>query len=477
MHSELQKQDEVLAALSASAIHGGAKVQKIQTHASVVFLAGDRAIKVKRAVRFPFLDYSTLEHRKAACEAEVAVNRALAPQIYIGVVAITRDNDGTLRIGGNGSVIEWAVAMRRFDENQTLDIIAERGKLDDNLSLKLADTVLMAHRTAPSVDAEAWLAALRSFVDQNHDAFTARADLFPSADVQALTSSSIDAYNRVYDLVRARGASGFIRRLHGDLHLGNIVLLDGKPVLFDAIEFDPLIAAGDVLYDLAFLLMDLRERGLALSANIVFNRYLQESREPRHLDALAALPLFLSMRAAIRAKVTAAKLDANGTADLALIRESAQRYFAFALEALRPVSPMLIAIGGLSGTGKSVLARAIAQSLDPAPGAVVLRSDVERKRIFGVCETDRLQDAAYAPDVTRRVYAGLAEKAAHILGAGYCAVVDAVFAGVAERTQIACACACACAGSKGAFLRIIPDRGYRNQIVARGRAERGRFGR
>ncbi len=440
MNSEAKSQEEVFAALSAPAMHGGVKVETFQTHASVVFLAGDRAIKIKRAVRFPFLDYSTLERRKAACEAEVAVNRAFAPQIYLGVVPITENEDGTLRIGGNGKVVEWAVHMRRFDENHTLDRVAERGELDESLSLKLADTVLAAHRAASPIDAGAWLAALRSFIDQNRDAFSARADLFPARDVNVLTASSIAAYERVYDLLCARGASGFIRLLHGDLHLGNIVLLNGMPVLFDAIEFDPIIAAGDVLYDLAFLLMDLTERRLAPAANAVFNRYLQQAGEPRHLDALVALPLFLSMRAAIRAKVTAAKLDADGVANSASIRESAQRYFAFALDALKPVVPMLVAVGGLSGTGKSVLARAIAPLLDPAPGAVMLRSDVERKRMFGVAETDRLPDAAYAPDVGKRVYAALAEKAQKVVAAGYSAVVDAVFADAAERSQIAGVC-------------------------------------
>ena len=437
MHSPSRSQDQVLAALSNPAVHGGAEVRKIQTHASVVFLAGDRAIKVKRAVRFPFLDYSTLERRKAACEMEVAINKDFAPQIYIGVVPITLGKDGTLKVGGSGQVLEWAVAMRRFDENKTLDKIAERGDLDDNLSLKLADTVLLAHRTARAVDAHAWLAALRTFIDQNHEAFSARTDLFSAADTEVLCSSSVAAYDRVYDRLRARGTSGFIRRLHGDLHLGNIALLDGSPVLFDAIEFDPLIAAGDVLYDLAFLLMDLRERGLAAAANVVFNRYLQESREAGHLDALVALPLFLSMRAAIRAKVTAAKLDAKDVADAGVIRENAQRYFAFALEVLQPVSPMLVAVGGLSGAGKSVLARTIAPRLGPMAGAVVLRSDVERKQLFGVAETDRLQDAAYAPDVGKRIYAVLAEKARKVLAAGHSVVVDAVFADAAERSQIA----------------------------------------
>ncbi len=431
-------QDQVLAALSQPGIHGGSPVRTYRTHASVVFLAGDRAIKVKRAVRFPFLDYSTLERRKAACEAEVEVNRPFAPEIYLGVVPITVERDGSLEIDGNGEAVEWAVSMRRFNENETLDRLAERGELDKELSLRLADTVLDAHRAAPVADAQAWFAAFRRFVDQNHAAFASRPDLFPAADVTVLTSSTIAACENARDLLQARGARGYVKRLHGDLHLGNIVRIDGKPVLFDAIEFDPLIAAGDVLYDLAFLLMDLQERGLSQAASLVFNRYLERSGDIDHLEALKALPLFLSMRAAIRAKVTAARLEEQ-TSDQRRIADAARRYFRFALAALQPKSPMLVAIGGLSGTGKSVLARQLAPLLDPMPGAVVLRSDSERKRMFGVAEFDRLSDSAYTPDVSRYVYSVLAEKTRRVLGTGYSVVVDAVYADLGERSEIASA--------------------------------------
>ena len=185
-------------------------------------------------------------------------------------------------------------------------------------------------------------------------------------------------------LLVARERAGLVRRCHGDLHLGNIVLLDGAPVLFDAIEFDRKIATGDVLYDLAFLLMDLIERGLRPAANIVLNRYLNETRRAEDLDALAALPLFLSLRAAIRAKVTAARRPQG--AERADIAQSARDYFALAGKLLAPPPPILLAVGGLSGTGKSLLARAIAADILPEPGAVVLRSDVERKAMFGIAE-------------------------------------------------------------------------------------------
>ena len=430
-------QDAVFALLGDPATHGGAEVQRIDTHAASVFLAGDRALKVKHAVRFPFLDYSTLDKRKAACEAELEVNRAFAPDIYLGVVPIARQADGRLVLGGDGEPVEWAVEMRRFDAAATLDRLAEQGRIDAALADRLGRVVAAAHAAAPAVATEPWLEALVRFLDQNRDAFGAAPDLFPPDAAATLDRSSRAALARLGPLLVTRGRRGLIRRGHGDLHLGNIAMIDAEPVLFDAIEFDPLIAAGDVLYDLAFLVMDLIERDLTEAANIMLNRYLAETRRDEDLDALAALPLFLSLRAAIRAKVTAARLHDAAAADRPAITRSAQTYFALARRLIAPPSPKLVAVGGLSGTGKSVLARALAPHIAPAPGAVVVRSDVERKALFGVGETDRLSANAYRSDVMAKVYAALADKARRVTAAGHSAIVDAVFARADERAAIA----------------------------------------
>ena len=215
------------------------------------------------------------------------------------------------------------------------------------------------------------------------------------------------------------------------------MLIDGKPVLFDAIEFSDIIASGDVFYDLAFLLMDLLERGLPLAANVVLNRYLAETRRIEDLEALAALPFFLSMRAAIRAKVTAMRMERAPKPEHAAIARAARTYFAFARQAIAPPAPKFIAVGGLSGTGKSKLARALAPEVLPMPGAVIVRSDVERKALFGVAETEKLPAEAYTDDVTDRVYATLADKARRVLAAGHSVIVDAVFAQPQERAAIA----------------------------------------
>jgi uncharacterized protein len=448
----MRSQEPVTALLADPATFGTTAVKRIDTHAASVFLAGDRAIKIKRSVRFPFLDYSTLEQRKAACDAELAVNKRFAPTIYRRVVPITRETDGRLMIGGTGLPVEWAVEMRRFDENATLDRLAERNEIDEALADSLGRIVAAVHAASPVVEAEPWIGALASFIAQNEAEFRESPHLFPSLEIDTFTGACRQAFDRVRPMLLMRGELGLVRRGHGDLHLGNIVLLDGHPTLFDAVEFDPLVASGDVLYDLAFLLMDLVERGLPIPANIVFNRYLTETRRLQDLDALAVLPLFLSVRAAIRAKVTAAQLKhAEAAARPAIVR-SAQTYFRLAQRLIAPRAPLLIAVGGLSGTGKSQLARALAPHVDPSPGAVVLRSDVERKALFGVAETERLPISAYTRRANAKVYATLLEKARRALAAGHAAVVDAVFAAPEERADIALLAQSCTVDFRGIFL-------------------------
>ena len=460
MSEDSENQQEVFGFLADPATHNGQEVKRIDTHAASVFLAGDRAIKVKRAVRFAFLDYSTLAKRRQACEAEMAVNAPYAPDIYRGVLAITREASGKLALGGGGTPVEWAVDMRRFDEKRTLDHIA--AEIDETLADALGRVVADAHASTPNaktshtktppVDAERWIAALGSYIDEHAEAFVQHPEIFPAAASEALVRASHATYQRILPLLRERGRQGFVRRIHGDLHLGNIVLIDGRPVLFDAIEFSDVIASGDIFYDLAFLLMDLLERGLAPAADIVLNRYLVEAHRIENLDALTMLPFFLSMRAAIRAKVTAARLQRASAADRDAVARAARGYFDLAARAIDPPAPVLVAVGGLSGTGKSLLARMLAPALEPMPGAVIVRSDVERKALFGQSETDKLPGSAYTDEVTARVYATLGEKARRIVAAGHAVIVDAVFARPDERAAIASATEAAGVPLQGLFL-------------------------
>jgi aminoglycoside phosphotransferase family enzyme/predicted kinase len=407
-------------------------VDRIDTHAASVFLAGSRALKVKRAVRFPFLDYSTLEKRKAACEAELDVNRPFAPQIYRRVVAITEAEDGSLSIDGDGAAIEYAVEMTRFDERQTLDHLVAAGPLDPTLVSGIADAIAASHARAAPAPTEPWIESIPALIAGNTLALRAAVPGH-SQTIGELDEASRSAFSALRHLLAQRGEKGFVRHCHGDLHLGNIVVIDRKPVLFDAIEFDPAMASTDVFYDVAFPIMDLLRYRHGAAANVLLNRYLTMTSD-ENLTAMASLPLFMSMRAAVRAKVTYDRL-ARAKGDNA-VAEAARAYLELAHQLVTPPPPRLVAIGGLSGTGKSVLARALAPALAPLPGAVVLRSDIARKQRFQARETDRLSAHAYEPEVTQKVYQDLERRCDQLLRAGHSVIVDAVFARPSERTPI-----------------------------------------
>ncbi|MDN3718268.1 phosphotransferase [Roseibium salinum] len=371
---QARSQNEVLEFLTneLSGTSGQEDVKRIDTHANIVFLAGSKAYKVKRDVTFPFLDYSSLELREEACKAEITVNRPNAPQIYLRAVPITREPDGGLALDGEGKPVEWAVEMNRFDQSMELDILAAKGPLTDDLADRLAQMMADAHEEAPLRSGPGFHDELSSYVEQNDTAFHEHPDLFPADEVRHLTDASRSMLSSIHELIMKRGELGLVRRCHGDAHLRNIVLIDGQPVLFDAIEFSDAIATGDVLYDLAFLLMDLWERDQHRAANRVFNRYLDKSRLEDHPEGLAALPFYLMMRAAIRSKIAAtAALNQSDEAQKQNQREQARTYFRHALAFIEPSKPRLVAIGGLSGTGKTTLAYTIAppaSAMRPARG-------------------------------------------------------------------------------------------------------------
>ena len=240
-------QEPVFRFLADPRTHGLAKpVVRIDTAGAVVFLAGADAYKVKRAVRFPFMDLSTPDKRRRACEQEIAVNRANAPSVYLGAPPITHKGDG-FEIGGTGEVAEWAVHMRRFDESATLDRLAEQGVLDDAIIDKLALAIRRSHALAPPRDAIRAAHALETYIEQNGAAFAEWPELFDPAIAPRLSQDSRLAFAIARPVLLERGELGFVRRCHGDLHLRNIVMLDGEPTLFDAVEFSDEIASGDVL--------------------------------------------------------------------------------------------------------------------------------------------------------------------------------------------------------------------------------------
>ena len=430
-----EDQSSVVRFLSSPTTHAGAAVERIDTHASIVFLAGERAWKLKRAVRYAYLDYSTPDRRRAMCEAEVRINRRTAPALYRGVAAVTRQADGGLAIGGAGTPVDWLVEMTRFDESCVFDRLAEAGMLPLRLMDPLAHAIARFHGTADDRTSQGGWEAMRRIIDGNAAGFKEEAaGVLDPVRCARVTERSRFVLDRNCILLDRRRDDGSVRHCHGDLHLRNVVLLDGRPTLFDAIEFNDEFSSIDVLYDLAFLLMDLWRLGLPRHANVLWNRYMAETGD---LDGLPLMPLFLSCRAAVMAKTsaTAANLQTGAGRRLEL-QALANDYLTLADGLLEPPPPRLIAVGGLSGSGKSTLARDLSPAIGAAPGAVLIRSDEIRKKVCGVNLLDRLGPQGYTEAVSRRVYSALMELADKVIRGGYAAIADAVFADAADRNAV-----------------------------------------
>jgi aminoglycoside phosphotransferase family enzyme/predicted kinase len=446
-------QQDVVAFLGepASYAPGVGQVERIETHISLVFLAGDRAYKLKRAVKYPYLDFSTTAKRRVACDRELALNRRTAPELYLEVRGISRGPDGAIRWSGDDSALDCVVVMRRFQQALLLDALAEQGGLTAAMMRDLVEHIAVFHARAEPLLDRGGAVTIAAIEAENDECLHRAGGRFLSAsDIAELHQRSRAWLDHVASLLDARRAAGKVRHCHGDLHLRNICLLAGKPVLFDCLEFSEEMASIDVLYDLAFLMMDLEHRGLEEFASLVANRYFDLTDEE---GGLAALPLFLAMRAAIRAHVVATTAAAQDGADNAPRQErEAQSYLDLALALLVPVPCRLIAIGGLSGTGKSTIAQRLAPLLGLRPGARVLRSDVIRKRLCGVAPETRLPPTAYTADMSRRVYDAIRDKAAAALQSGYCAIIDAVSLTSEERSSFAAIAATARVPFSGIWL-------------------------
>ena len=450
-------QSEVIAFLSQPETYGPGVpfVERRETHASILFLAGARVFKLKRAVRFPYLDYGSPAARQRFCEAEVAINRRTAGDLYRGVVAVVRHPDGSLGLGDDGRPVDWVVEMQRFAEDALLDHVAAGGGLDRRNIETLADAIARFHREAERRPTAGGAAAMEKILDGNVHSFTEvdPAILDPTA-IARLAAASRQALAGVAPLLDRRRADGFVRHCHGDLHLRNIVLIEGRPVLFDAIEFDPAFADMNVLYDVAFLVMDLEFRDLRRLASILLNRYLDVTGDS---EGLAALPLFCSLRAAIRSHIDAAAAATHSDAEAAaVLATGAARYLALALEFLEPSVPRLIALGGLSGSGKSRLARELAPCFAPRPGARVIRTDATRKRLAGVAPETRLAPADYSAEASRRIYDAVYDEARETLAVGRTVIADAVFARPEERAAIASIATAAGVPFDGLWLEADP---------------------
>jgi len=402
--------------------------ERHDTHISIIILSGRRAFKLKRSVCFPYLDFSTASQRLSACLRELELNRRTAPSLYVAVRRITREESGRLTFDGNGELVDSVVEMVRFDQQDLFSQIAERNELGPALLTKTALAIADFHRHAAIDHRRSGSAIMTAVLRMNSESIKA-AGIFSVDQAHALEMEFKATLDRLGWLLDERERSGKVRRCHGDLHLRNICLLDGSPTLFDCLEFDEDLATIDVLYDLAFLLMDLWARRLRAEANWVFNRYFDVVDED---DGVPLLPFFMAVRAYVRAHVCAVQVT-DGNA--ALFKE-ANAYFELAGDLLNFSPPQLVAVGGLSGSGKSSVAAAAAHRLGKPPGARVLSSDRIRKRLHGVPAETRLPPEAYQPSISKRVYAEQAGTAATYLKNGHAVIADAVFDRAEDRQRI-----------------------------------------
>ncbi|MBA5603965.1 AAA family ATPase [Duganella sp. FT3S] len=468
--SDLAQQASLVQRLASALTAQDQPCQLFETHISWVLVTPTYAYKIKKAVKFDVLDYSTLYARHRLCEEELRLNRRLAPGIYLDVVPITGSFAQPL-LGGDGGRIEYAVRMHAFPQQALWSARLEQGQLDAAEVEALADKLAAFHASAAVAPAGTPWGSGR-FVDK-----AARQDL---ATVESLAESGElraqahlltvwqSTQERVLDLIAQRKAQGFVRECHGDLHCGNILTLDGKVEVYDCIEFNDDLRWIDVIDDLAFVVMDLRFHGQPGLAAMLLERYLEASGD---YSGLAVLGYYLTMRAVVRAKVCLLRARALDGAAAAGHAALARRYLDFAAASVQPGKPPLVIAHGYSGSGKTYYSGRLARALE----GIRIRSDVERKRLHGLAPSTRMAAPAgagiYSDDSTRATYARLLELARYGLRAGLPVVVDASFLQRWQREPFE-----RIARERGAEFRIMHLRAAARTLRAR-LAQRVRDGR
>lgn len=411
----------------------GPDIRVVETHISWIFLTGRYAYKLKKPVDLGFLDFSTPEKRERFCREEIRLNRRLCPDLYLEVMPVVAVGR-SFRVGGEGPVVDHVVRMVQFDRSRELDRLLARDELTPVMLERLASAIAAFHRSAPRADAdspfgnpEVLIVPMLENFEHGPGAPEAETE---SGTIERLRTWTVGELGRIEGWLRDRKAGGFIRECHGDMHTGNMVSIDDRIAIFDCIEFNPRLSVIDIVSDTAFLFMDLEHSGRKGLAWRFMNAYLSELGD---YAGLRLLRFYCTYRAMVRAKVTAIRYrqetdEAKRKAHLGEHRS----YVELALGFTRPQSPVLILTTGLSGSGKSALSRSIAA----AGGFVHIRSDVERKRLFGLRADEGSASVGigiYSSDATEKTYRVLLEAAEASLEGGYTTIVDATFLKESQR--------------------------------------------
>jgi uncharacterized protein len=409
-------------------------IEVVQTHASYVLLTGEYAYKVKKAVNFGFFDYSTLEKRWHFCQEELRMNYPLAPEIYLEVLPITQEGEKYV-LGGEGEPVEYALKMRQFPQEMLWSHLFEQGKLTGELMEELGRRVAEFHRQAQTneyIRSFGEVDKLRAAIDENYRQSQKYIGTVQTQQQFDATKQFTDNFfEREQTLLAERRQNNWIRECHGDLHLKNICLWQGKVRLFDRIEFNEEFRFVDVMYDVAFTVMDLEARGRVDLGNAFLNTYIEQTGD---WEGLQVLPLYLSRQAYVRAKVTSFLLDdpAVPQKEKEKARETAANYYRLAWNYSKPHNGRLILMSGLSGSGKTTVARQVARQW----GAIHIRSDAVRKHLAGIALNERGGDEIYTPQMSEKTYDRLLELGGMLARRGFPVILDAKYDRVALRQPV-----------------------------------------
>jgi aminoglycoside phosphotransferase family enzyme/predicted kinase len=431
---------------------GAESVEILQTHLSVVVLSGDRGYKFKKAIHLPFADFTSLEQRRFFCEEELRLNRRLCPEIYESVVALRADDEGRLRIGDTGAIVDFAVKMRRLPQNLMMDVLLEQNAVGRGQIEAIALQVVAFHREStrgPEVDSWGDPEKLRGFAIAN---FAETRGFFPERLHAALESRTERDFARLLPVLKSRVAAGHVVDGHGDLHARNICLID-SPAIYDCIEFNPGFRCGDVATEHAFLVMDLRFRGHSELADAYLETVLRESGDEEMKDVL---PMLVRYRAMVRAKVSAILSGETELPDdeRAESSQTASRYLRVAAaSAIEDDGPWWLIFCGLPASGKS----SVAEALSEVSGRAwpVLSSDRLRKELAGVAPTEPLPESFYSDEFSHRTYAELLERVKDATASRAVVILDANFRERRERSLAREAAKAA--GARLVILRVDAD--------------------
>jgi aminoglycoside phosphotransferase family enzyme/predicted kinase len=402
-----------------------AEIRVIQTHCSAVFLTGNYAYKIKKNVNFSFLDYSTLEKRHYFLQRELEMNQPIAPEIYLEVLPISQIND-SLILGNDQNVVEYVLKMAEFPQSALLISLFERGKLKESHLRELGEVVANFHQktnTNDSIKSFGKVEIIKKAIDDNYQATQKYIGIAQTLEQYQQTRQFTDSFlTQKQTIFESRCINNKIRECHGDLHLRNICYWHNKIQLFDRIEFNEPFRFVDVMYDIAFTVMDLEAKERQDLGNIFLNTYLEKTGD---WEGLQVLPFYLCRQAYVRAKVTSLLLDDPNIAESEKENaiQTAKNYYYLAWQYTQLSSGKIIVMSGLSGSGKSTVAKYLA----PKINAIHLRSDAVRKHLAGIPLDQSGDDSLYCPEMNEKTYNFLLELGLLLISQGFSVILDAKY--------------------------------------------------